>query len=103
MFTKSYRNISAEDVNKMMNDPDVQVIDVREQYEYAMGHIEVASLIPLQTIPNNLNRLDKNKKIVVVCASGGRSTSAANYLAANGYEVYNMVGGMMGWRFAVAR
>lgn len=103
MFTKNFTNVTADDVNKMMNDADVQVIDVREQYEFAMGHIPVAELISLQTIPANLSKIDKDKKVVVVCASGGRSVSAANYLAAQGYDVYNMVGGMMGWRFPVAR
>lgn len=104
MSTKtSFKNVSATDVNQMMNNDDVQVIDVRESYEWAMGHIPVASLVSLQTIPNNLDKIDKNKKTVVVCASGGRSVSASNYLAAQGYDVYNMVGGMMGWSFAVAR
>jgi rhodanese-related sulfurtransferase len=101
--TTSFKNISSEDLYKMMNESDVQVIDVRESYEFANGHIPVATLIPLQTIPSNMNQLDKDKKIVVVCASGARSNSAAGFLAQHGYEVYNMVGGMMGWRYEVAR
>lgn len=94
----AYKNISANDVKNMMNDDNVQVIDVREPYEFQMGHIEVAKNMPLQTIPDNMTAFDKDKKIVLVCASGGRSTSASQYLAQFGYEVYNMVGGMMGWR-----
>jgi len=101
--TTGFKNVSAVDVNKIMNDSDVQIIDVRESYEWAMGHIPTASLISLQTIPANLDQLDKDKKIVVVCASGGRSMSASNFLAGQGYEVYNMVGGMMGWSFATVR
>ncbi len=101
--TTSYKNISSDEVYKMMGESDVQVIDVRENYEFANGHIPVATLIPLQTIPANLDQLDKAKKIVIVCASGGRSTSASNFLAQHGYEVYNMVGGMMGWRYEIAR
>ena len=101
--TTGFKNVSAADVNKMMNESNVQVIDVRESYEWAMGHIPVASLVSLQTIPANLDKIDQKKKIVVVCASGGRSVSASNYLAAQGYDVYNMVGGMMGWSYETAR
>ena len=101
--TTSFKNVSAADVNTMMNEADVQVIDVRESYEWANGHIPVATLVSLQTIPANLDKMDKSKKIVVVCASGGRSVSASNYLAAQGYDVYNLVGGMMSWSYGVAR
>lgn len=96
--TMTYMNISANDVKAMMNEADVQVIDVREPYEFASGRIEVAQNIPLQTIPNKMSEFNKDHKIILVCASGGRSTSAAKYLAQYGYQVYNMVGGMMGWR-----
>ncbi len=99
----SFKNVSAADVYNMMNDADVQIIDVRESYEWAMGHIPVATLVSLQTIPANLDQLDKSKKTVVVCASGGRSVSASNFLVQQGFEVYNMVGGMMGWSYATAR
>ena len=101
--TTGFQNVTAADVYKVMNDSNVQIIDVRETYEWAMGHIPTATLISLQTIPANLDQIDKSKKVYVVCASGGRSVSASNYLAAQGFEVYNMVGGMMGWRYEVAR
>lgn len=102
-FRQTFKNISASDVQELMNQGDVTIIDVREPYEYAMGHIEVARSIPLGTIPNNMASIDKDKKVVAVCASGARSSSASEYLASNGYEVYNLVGGMMGWRLPVAR
>jgi len=101
--TTTFQNVSAAQVYGMMNGKDVQIIHVRESYEWAMEHIPVATLISLQTIPQNLGKIDKDKKTVVVCASGGRSVSASNYLAAQGYEVYNMVGGMMGWAYETAR
>lgn len=101
--TTGFKNVSAADVNTMMSEADVQVIDVRESYEWANGHIPEATLVSLQTIPTNMDKIDKSKKTVVVCASGGRSVSASNYLAAQGYEVYNLVGGMMSWSYGVAR
>ncbi|PKM57052.1 MAG: sulfurtransferase [Firmicutes bacterium HGW-Firmicutes-3] len=99
LLKKSYQNISSDEVNKIVKDKDVQIIDVREQYEFAAGHIETAKLIPLSTIPSRINEIDKNKKVIVVCASGARSTSASKYLGKEGYDTYNMVGGMMGWRY----
>lgn len=96
--TIAYKNISASDVKKIMNEADVQVVDVREPYEYASGHIEVAVNIPLQTIPSAMDSFDKNKRLVLVCASGGRSANASQYMMQQGFEVYNMIGGMMSWR-----
>lgn len=102
-LSNSYKNVTADDVNGMMNNSDVQIIDVRESFEYAMGHIQKAELVPLSSIPSRLDEISKDKKIVVVCASGGRSVSASEFLNKHGYDVYNMLGGMMSWRFEVAR
>lgn len=101
--TTGFQNVTAANVYKVMNDDDVQIIDVREAYEWATGHIASATLISLQTIPANLDSIDKFKKLYIVCASGGRSVSASKYLSAQGYEVYNMVGGMMGWGYDVVK
>lgn len=103
LFKKSYTNLKAEEVNKMMNDKDVQVIDVRESYEFASGHIKVAKLMPLGSLPQNVGKLDKSKKVIVVCASGARSASAANFLSKQGFEVLNMSGGMMSWPYEVTK
>lgn len=96
-------NVNSEAVMEMIAEGNVQIIDVRESYEYEMGHVEGAQLIPLNTIPNNMEKIDKDKKIVLICASGGRSTSASSYLSQFGYDTYNVVGGMFGWNYAVVR
>lgn len=103
LFKKSYENVQPQQVKEMMNDKDVVVIDVRENYEYASGHIKNAKLMPLGSLPSSAASLDKSKKIVVVCASGGRSASASNFLGKQGFKIYNMVGGMMNWPYEVAR
>ncbi len=97
LFKKSYENITSEQVKDRMKDLDTQIIDVREAHEYSRGHIPKAKLIPLGSISNRLNEIDKNKKVIVVCASGGRSASAAGLLGNAGYQVSNMMGGMMAW------
>lgn len=94
---KKYENVTSQQVQGWIKDPNYTIIDVRESYEYERGHIPGAKLIPLGQIPKRINEIDKNKNIVVVCASGGRSSKAAGYLGNEGYKVSNMMGGMMAW------
>jgi len=74
---------------------DINLIDIREAYEYANGSIRSAKNIPmgqLMTAPDNY--LDKSKKYYIMCQSGGRSSSAVSALAKAGFDVVNVKGGM---------
>lgn len=75
------------------------VLDVREPSEWDNGHIEGALHIPLSLIPVRANELP-DAQILVVCKVGGRSGQATMWLAANGYEVVNLDGGMLDWAAA---
>jgi len=71
------------------------ILDVRTREEFASGHINGATNIPLQTLQANLSKLKKDKPIITCCASGMRSASAKSILLSKGFSsVYN--GG--GWR-----
>lgn len=71
------------------------IIDVRTKDEYQGGHIKGSVNIPLNSLPNNLSRLKKDKPIITCCASGMRSASAKNILKSGGFpEVYNGGGWM---------
>lgn len=74
------------------------VIDVREKDEYENGHIKGALLMPLNTLPNKIQFLDKTRTFHVVCHSGARSTIASQYLAQNGFKVVNVMGGMSAYK-----
>lgn len=77
---------------------DVQLIDVREPHEVARGAIEGSQHIPLKTIPDHLNTLNRDVPIVVLCHSGVRSAHACMFLAAQGFDnVFNLRGGIVGW------
>ncbi|MBK8032964.1 MAG: rhodanese-like domain-containing protein [Chloroflexi bacterium] len=76
------------------------ILDVREPSEYTGGHINGAKLIPLGSLQQQMDQLPKDKPILCVCASGSRSSSAANLLARAGYTTINLRGGMMGWQMA---
>ncbi len=103
MDSKLFINISASELETMIKDKEYQLVDVREVSEYKSGHIKSAINIPLRTIQKNLSRLKKDKKIVVICASGSRSKAAARQLAVAGYQVYNLQRGMSSWQGAVKK
>lgn len=82
-------------------DDNVTIIDVRSMQEYkSLGYIKNAILIPLETLENRLEELQKskNKKIFVYCASGNRSIAASRILDANGFYTYNINGGINNWK-----
>lgn len=79
---------------------DLVIVDVRQPDEYTgeLKHIANSQLIVLDTLPEYLESLPKNKDIVFVCRSGGRSARATAFALQNGYsKVYNMRGGMLLW------
>jgi rhodanese-related sulfurtransferase len=75
---------------------DGQLIDVREPDEVAEGTLPGAINIPLVLIPERIDELDKSRRVVLLCRSGGRSASAAKYLTKQGFgDVVNRAGGML--------
>lgn len=80
------------------NKEDFQLVDVRERYEYEISNLE-GDLIPMQHIPEKLDEIDKEKKVVIMCRSGVRSANAVDYLEQHhGFEnLYNLVGGILAY------
>jgi rhodanese-related sulfurtransferase len=76
---------------------DLFLLDVREQNEREICNIG-GELIPKDTVVDNLERLPKDKEIVVYCRSGGRSQWVAEQLRSHGFErLFNLAGGMLRW------
>jgi rhodanese-related sulfurtransferase len=73
---------------------------VRSDAEFKQMRIQGAKLIPLDHLVQRMGDLPKDRVILVVCRSGGRSSAAARELSAAGYEVINMRGGMIDWQSA---
>jgi rhodanese-related sulfurtransferase len=92
--------IDAKTVNSLRSNPDVVLIDVREDYEFAAGHIPEATLIPLGQLGSRLNEIPKDKTVVAVCRSGNRSGQATQLLRQAGFDAHNMDGGMISWEQA---
>lgn len=87
---------------RLYND-DALVLDVREDKEFAAGHIPKAKHIPLGQLAGRIKELDKlkGKPILVTCRSGQRSARACRMLKKAGFEtVYNQAGGIIAWERA---
>lgn len=75
-----------------------RVLDVREQWEYDIAHLEGSQLIPLTELQATVPTLDKSAEYVLLCHHGMRSEMAAQWMAAQGFsKVYNLAGGIDAW------
>jgi rhodanese-related sulfurtransferase len=74
----------------------LHVLDVREDDEWAFGHIEDAQHIPLMQLPGRLHEVP-DEQLLVVCKMGSRSAQATVYLVQNGFNAVNLDGGMLDW------
>jgi len=73
------------------------VLDVREDHEWEEGHDPKAQHIPMKEDANQQDKHDDGARIFIICRSGGRSMTVANYLEAQGYDVVSVAGGTDGW------
>jgi len=75
------------------------LVDVRESWEFGMGHIPGALHIPLDELRERVDEIPTDKPVVIVCEHGIRSVIAAQFVAQRGHEgVYNLLGGTSEWR-----
>lgn len=96
---KKIKEINAIELNDwQMRGEDFQIIDVREPYEYEIVNIG-AELIPLGTVLDNVDKIARNKKVVVQCKTGNRSGKVIRELEEKfGFEnLYNLKGGILGY------
>ena len=81
--------------------PDTVLMDVREDDEWAAGHIAGAVHVPLSRLPQQLrddpDLLAPDVPIVVVCKVGSRSAHVTAWLRQQGYDAVNLSGGMLAW------
>ncbi len=78
---------------------EFQLIDVREQSEYDAANLK-GVFIPLATVPQNVEKISKDKKVIIHCRSGKRSANAISFLENNhGFEnLYNLTGGIVAYK-----
>lgn len=78
---------------------DIQIIDVREDNEVAIGRIPNSAHIPLAQVLTRMIEIDPNRETVVYCKMGGRSARAVDALQRSGFrgKLMNLKGGIIGW------
>jgi hydroxyacylglutathione hydrolase/adenylyltransferase/sulfurtransferase len=76
---------------------EVQLVDVREPYEWEAGRIAGARHIELERVASQAPTLDRERPIVFYCRLGARSGMAANAFRRAGYEAYSIDGGLTAW------
>jgi len=73
------------------------VLDVREGWERDIARLPGTVDIPMGEVPQRLAELPKEREIVVMCRSGGRSLKVAQLLDSAGYRAVNLTGGILAW------
>jgi adenylyltransferase/sulfurtransferase len=78
---------------------DIQIVDVREDNEVAIGRLPNSIHIPLGQILGRMNEIDPNRETVVHCKMGGRSARAIDALQRSGFQgkLVNLKGGILRW------
>lgn len=100
----AYKTVGVDEFEQLAHQADsVVVLDVRTPQEFAEGHLRRAVAIDINDssfLSTALERLPMEKTIAVYCRSGRRSAKAAALLAAKGYIVVNLDGGIIAWNKA---
>lgn len=93
--------LSAPELSSLLSDkaaPGLQLLDVREPWEYELCHVSGSVHIPMGEIPSRLNELDPDKPVACLCHHGVRSYQVAMYLKKQDFErVFNVEGGIDAW------
>jgi len=93
------KEITVSELKKMMdNKEDFQLIDVREPHEKEIAEIG-GELIPMGEVMNNLDRIARDKKVIIHCRSGARSGAVVQALEREHKfnNLYNLKGGILAW------
>ncbi|MFC0774600.1 rhodanese-like domain-containing protein [Terrimonas alba] len=95
---KKSKVISLEEFKPLYENNGIQLIDLRGEAEYSRSHIKSAQNVFIGTILNNLDKISKDKKVVIHCQGGDRAAIGYSLLAENGYNnVLNYSGGINDW------
>ena len=95
---KHYSALDLKQRLQQANSSDIVLLDVREPWEFDICAIPGSILIPMGSISQKLDSLDKNREIVVICHHGIRSRRVANYMEQQGFTaMINLTGGVEAW------
>ena len=93
------KEVTVQELKKLLDSKaDVQLIDVREPHEYDFCNLE-GELIPMADVPHVVDRIARDKQVIIHCRSGKRSGDIIQWLEKNkGFtNLYNLKGGILAW------
>jgi adenylyltransferase/sulfurtransferase len=92
-------DVSPRDLaRRLSGKDDLQLIDVREKWEWDISRLPGARLVPLGVLEDELDTIDRDRDVVIYCKSGVRSLYAAQLLRDSGFSrVGNLSGGILRW------
>ncbi len=94
----NFQNIEATELKPLIAQPNVLLVDVRNDDEVRRGIIQNARHIPLSMLPMEYQKLEHAEKVIFYCHSGVRSALAADFAISKGIaHVYNLTGGVIAW------
>ena len=92
------KSITVQDLNQSINNNEqFTLLDVREDRELIITSIDGAIHIPMMAIPYELEKINKNEPVYILCHSGVRSAQACLFLEQKGFNASNILGGIQAW------
>jgi rhodanese-related sulfurtransferase len=95
--TTESTELSPERAAEMIESGEAQLVDVRQDFEWAAGRIAGAVHIPLDALPARASEIDHDRPVIFQCRTGARSSMATDAFRASGIEAYNLTGGLEAW------
>ncbi len=89
--------LDPERVKELLDGGQIELIDVREQYEWDEGRIAGAKHIELERLAGRAEEIPHDRPVVFQCRLGARSALATEAFRAAGFDAYNMAGGLNAW------
>lgn len=94
------RSVTVQELKAALDAGEVgagELVDVREEWEFEQGRVPGARLVPMMSVPGVVHQLPADRPVFLVCAVGGRSGQAAQYLSRLGVDAVNVEGGTDEW------
>ena len=96
-----FKQITVQELNKQLENNEVKLLDVREEFELNICSINDSIHIPMQEIGTRIKELSDQVEYAVICHSGVRSYHTCEFLYKNGFIVYNVIGGIDEWASSI--
>jgi rhodanese-related sulfurtransferase len=96
-FTEQSQDLAPERVKDLLGDDEIQLVDIREDYEHEAGRIEGDRHIVMDRLAAEVDSLEGDKPVVFYCRTGSRSAVAVQAFRASGRDAYHLDGGIVAW------